>query len=183
MDDLTISDIVRGIVDESYKNERVQLLQMLANKVGDSTEPMTLDESRGVFMIAIAKLDAKTDGTLIALFLSLLTNATITEPNVRSFMTFLASSEKFQNLFHNALNTFLDHNPQIEQDEFEDAWENMASVMCNLSQIEEGRTMILRQSKNYMLRVIDQVRSKNVVRRRGAVGCIRRYVPLLALSL
>eukprot|EP01032_Pedospumella_encystans_P020656 gene20656-23462_t len=173
MDDLSISEIVRGVVDESYKNERVQLLQLLANKVGESTEHMTPDESKSVFTIAVAKLDTKTDPTLISLFLSLLTNATISDENVKSFLAFLAASEKFQNIFHEALNTFLDHNPQIEQDEAEDAWENMASVMCNLAQVEEGRTMLLRQSKEYMIRLISQVRSKNVVRRRGAVGSIR----------
>ncbi len=162
MDDLTISDIVRGIVDESYKNERVQLLQLLANKVGESTEAMTPEECKGVFVIAVSKLDSKTDGTLISLFLSLLTNATISEANVKSFLTFLNSSEKFQNIFHEALNIFLNHNPQVEHDDYEDAWENMASVLCNISQVEEGRVMLLRQSKEYMLRIINQVGSYRI---------------------
>ena len=157
MDDLSVSDIVRGIVDESMKSQRVALLQLLANKVGESTEPLSEQECKGVFVIAISKLDNDTDSALISIFLSLLTNATISEQNAKNFMKFLATSEKYSNQFQSALDIFLNHNPQIEQEDDVDAWENMSSVICNLCQIEEGRALILKQSLGYVVRLVQQV--------------------------
>lgn len=161
MDDLTVSDIVRGIVDESMKSQRVPLLELLANKVGESTEPLTEQECKEVFVIAISKLDADTDSTLISIFLSLLTNATINDQNARKFIKFLTTSDKYSTQFHKALEIFLNHNPQIEQEDDVDVWENMASVVCNLCQIEEGRALILKQSLRYMERLVNQVCAYN----------------------
>lgn len=157
MDTLSVHEIVRGIVDESMKAERLALLQLLSNKVGESTEPLTAAEAAEVFTIALTKLSADTDSVLIEIMLSLLTNSTISDQNTKSFVNFLNTSEKYNAQFSGALNTFLDHNPQIENDADEDSWCHMGSVLCNLCQIDEGRTLILRQSLGYMPRIIAQV--------------------------
>lgn len=157
MEELSVTEIVRGIVDESMKSQRVPLLQLLANKVGESTEPLNEQECKGVFVIALSKLDADTDSTLISIFLSLLTNSTISEQNAKNFMKFLTTADKYNNQFKSALDVFLNHNPQIEQEGDVDAWENMASVVCNLCQIEEGRALILKQSLGYVPRLVNQV--------------------------
>ena len=165
MDELTINDIVRGVVDESMKEERISLIELLANKVAVLPSPMTSEESKGVFIIALAKINDPIDGMLVQLFVSLLANATINEQNAISFMQFLKSSEKYNNLFRSAIEKFLQHNPQLEAEDIStaeewsvvDPWENMAAILCNLCQAEEGRVMVLRQSSTYMTRIITQV--------------------------
>jgi hypothetical protein len=156
MEEVTISEIVRGIMDESMKSERFALLQLLSNKVGEQAEPLTSEEASSVFTIALAKLAPTTDDALVEVMIGLLANATISEQNAQKFMQFLAT-EKYNAQFSVAVNTFLDHNPQFEADATDDAWSHMASVLCNLCQIEEGRTLVLRQSLNYIPRLINQV--------------------------
>mmetsp|Transcript_50634 Transcript_50634/g.100035 ORF Transcript_50634/g.100035 Transcript_50634/m.100035 type:complete len:322 (+) Transcript_50634:26-991(+) len=172
MEDLSITEIVRGIADESMKAQRFPLLQLLSNKVGESTEPMNNVESVGVFTIALSKMDANTDDTLIEVLLGLLTNATLSDENIASFLKFIAT-EKYRKQFTNGMEVFLDHNPQVETDATDDSWAHMSSVLCNLCQTDEGRTLVLQRSKNYVPRIITQIRSKSTTRRRGAVGCIR----------
>ena len=157
MDELTITEIVRGIADESMKAQRIPLLQLLANKVADITEPLTLEESNGVFIIALATLNATTDDSLVELMLGLLTNATISEQNAQSFMTFIGKNDKYRTQFLNVLESFLNHNAQAELDATDDAHSNMASVMCNLCQIEACRELLLKPSAEYMARMINQV--------------------------
>jgi ATP-dependent helicase/DNAse subunit B len=156
MEDITISEIVRGITDESMKSERFALLQLLSNKVGEQAEPLTSEEASSVFTIALAKLSPTTDDTLVEVMIGLLANATISEQNAQKFMQFLGT-EKYNAQLSVAVNTFLDHNTQLEADTTDDAWSHMSSVLCNLCQIEEGRTLILRQSLNYIPRIIKQV--------------------------
>lgn len=158
METLSVQEIVRGIADDSMKAERFALLQLLSNTVGDLSEPLRPDESTSVFTIALAKLVPETDSALIEVMLGLLTNATITEENARSFVNFLDKSEKYKSQFTGALNTFLDYNPQLETEEVDDTWSHMGSVLCNIAQIEEGRALVLRRSLDYMPRIIAQVR-------------------------
>jgi hypothetical protein len=179
MDEVSVLEIVRGLMNDSMKTQRLPLLQLLANKLAESTAPLTADECKAVFAVGLLKVQGETEGSLIHLGLTILANATINEANAAAFLEFIKKSEKYNNHFKNFANTFLDHNPQLEFDnEFTDwssvdPWQCMASVFCNLCQAEEGRVMILRQSNTYMVRLLGQIRSKNVVRRRGVVGCVR----------
>lgn len=54
-----------------------------------------------------------------------------------------------------------------------DPWQHMSSIICNITRIECGRQILLRQSTPYMKNLLKQIRSKNSVRRRGAVASIR----------
>ncbi|KAJ1414788.1 hypothetical protein B484DRAFT_164038 [Ochromonadaceae sp. CCMP2298] len=180
MDEVSVLEIVRGLMNDSMKSQRLQLLQLLANKLAESTEPLTADECKAVFAVGCLKVQGETEGSLIHLGLTILANATINEDNAEAFVEFIKKSDKYGSHFKSFANTFLDHNPQVEFDNEQvtdwssvDPWQCMGSVFCNLCQAEEGRVMILRQSNRYMVRMLDQIRSKNVVRRRGVVGCVR----------
>lgn len=80
------------------------------------------------------------------------------------------------------LDTFLAYNPQLEsqeeeeegQIEEEDEWQHVGSLICNLCQVEEGRKIFLKMSDDRMSLLVNQIRSKSLYRRRGAIGAIRR---------
>jgi hypothetical protein len=166
MDNLSVQEITRGIVDDSMKSSRVALVELLANKVAELTEPLTKDEFTEVFVIALTALNNQTNSELVHLFTSLLSNSTILEENINNFLKFLDSSEKFMTIFKASVEKFLDYNSQLESDEVIsaeswktlDCWENIGNVLCNLCQTEAGRTMVLRQSNRYMVRIISQVK-------------------------
>ena len=54
-----------------------------------------------------------------------------------------------------------------------DPWQHMGSILCNIARVEDGRRVILRQSTGYMPQLLRQIRSKNPIRRRGAVATLR----------
>mmetsp|Transcript_27805 Transcript_27805/g.26623 ORF Transcript_27805/g.26623 Transcript_27805/m.26623 type:complete len:399 (-) Transcript_27805:51-1247(-) len=54
-----------------------------------------------------------------------------------------------------------------------DGWQYMSSILCNLTRLEDGRSIILKQSTGYMQKLVRQIRSNNPTRRRGAVAVLR----------
>lgn len=64
-------------------------------------------------------------------------------------------------------------NVEDENWELNDPWQHMSSILCNLSRIETGRKILLKQSSGYMQKLVRQIRSRNPTRRRGAVACLR----------
>lgn len=54
-----------------------------------------------------------------------------------------------------------------------DGWQYMSSILCNLIRLEDGRSIILKQSTGYMQKLVRQIRSNNPTRRRGAVAVLR----------
>ena len=54
-----------------------------------------------------------------------------------------------------------------------DPWQHMGSILCNIARVEDGRRVLLRQSTGYMSQLLRQIRSKNPIRRRGAVATLR----------
>ena len=54
-----------------------------------------------------------------------------------------------------------------------DPWQHMGSILCNIARVEDGRRVLLRQSTGYMPQLLRQIRSKNPIRRRGAVATLR----------
>eukprot|EP01036_Dinobryon_divergens_P029003 gene29004-38046_t len=122
-----------------------------------------------------------------------LSNATILEANAEELSKALTMSTDLH--FNKIIDTFLSHNPQaeivsptqssdteskavLEGDEEEywteqDPWQHMSSVVCNLCQCASGREFVV---KNYLRKIAGQVRSRNPVRQRGAVGCVKSYI-------
>ena len=131
---------------------------------------------------------------LINLCLSLLCNLTVPEPNAQLLVDahivntapvgeasplIVVSTELMQ-----AVEAFLAYDCQLLEeassstltaDEWArvDPWQHMASVLCNVARLEDGRRLLLRRSTGYMERLVRQIRSKNATRRRGCVGALR----------
>jgi len=142
----------------------------------------------------------KRDDRVLTLCLAALSNLTIPEANTNLFLSITLEKERYNNetdpdsppptpppahASHLTfmLTKFLEHNPQLEQaksteeeeegEESSDCWEHVASVLCNLTQVEDGRRLLLRQSTGYMPKLVAQFRSKSVARRRGSVASFR----------
>lgn len=54
-----------------------------------------------------------------------------------------------------------------------DGWQHVASVVCNLSQLQEGRDLLRRRSTQLVARLLPQLASPNPVRRRGVAAAVR----------
>ena len=54
-----------------------------------------------------------------------------------------------------------------------DAWQHTASVLCNVSQIQDGRDLLRRRSTKVLPRLVHELASPNPVRRRGVAAAMR----------
>lgn len=54
-----------------------------------------------------------------------------------------------------------------------DSWQHVASVLCHVSRVEEGQSLLCRSDLKLVEDILPQLQSPNVVRRRGIAGCIR----------
>ena len=54
-----------------------------------------------------------------------------------------------------------------------DAWEHVASVLCNITQLQEGRDLLRRRSTRILPALLPQLTSPSVVRRRGIAASLR----------
>lgn len=54
-----------------------------------------------------------------------------------------------------------------------DKWQNMSGILMNLSQIDGGRKFVYKISNKVLERLLPQLRSKNVIRRRGIAGVVK----------
>lgn len=192
MDDLSVSELLTGLVTKEYEEYRLALLQHLTNFLADHP---TLDSETELvsvlktLLILLTTTNSSSDDKRMQINMALcaLNNATTTEESIAVFLRVLGESlsqETFRDKFHRCIEAYLSYNPQLEDDSEEvspeawevlDEWQHLGSLLCNIAQTEEGRKIVLQQSKGYMEKLIVQVRSHNSTRRRGAVGCIRRY--------
>jgi hypothetical protein len=68
---------------------------------------------------------------------------------------------------------FLDPALQPKAEGELDAWEHVASVLCNVSQLQDGRDLLRRRSTNVLPRLILELESPSAVRRRGTAAALR----------
>lgn len=54
-----------------------------------------------------------------------------------------------------------------------DSWQHISSVICNISQLQEGRDLLRRRSTNILPQLLPQLESPNVIRRRGVAAAVR----------
>jgi hypothetical protein len=55
----------------------------------------------------------------------------------------------------------------------DDGWQHVASLLCNVSQIQDGRDMLRRRSTRILPRLLVELKSPSVVRRRGVSAALR----------
>lgn len=181
MDELEISDIINGINNVTMRDYKTALIQCLINKVADNLETLTEINIRNVATISLTSLQVEKKSENIDLFLTLLSNLTISIQSCEVFMSLLESEAKLYANFRFIIDNFLSNNPQLEDNISDpsewvnaDPWQNTASILCNLCQCTAGRKVLLNKSYGYVNKLVIQIRSKNATRRRGAVSCIRR---------
>jgi len=177
--------------DDSLKQQRLALVQLLINRVADTDRPLTQKESDAVFVLVLSNIGSHSQLTnsTLDLLMRLVSNLTIAEANAQQFVDLISSSDTYRHGFQSAVEQFLSYNPQVENESDKamvggvddewidmDPWQYMSSTLCNLCQIEDGRSFMLRRTSggsSYIERSLKQFRSRNVVRRRGAIGCLR----------
>jgi len=201
MEDLSVAELYAGLREPSFREQRVTLLQLLANKFTDeiTTTTTTTDEIplREIISYCLALISsafgnqASTQREVLAHFsLSVLTNMTSTEANQKMMIEIIMNETKPSSThWISILQTFLNHDPTKEKKIIEgsvpdtsdsDYWIKedflhlTSYVLCNLSQHEEIRTQMTRRSSGYIPKLLNQVKSQNTSRRHGAVGALRK---------
>mmetsp|Transcript_10754 Transcript_10754/g.16207 ORF Transcript_10754/g.16207 Transcript_10754/m.16207 type:complete len:311 (-) Transcript_10754:93-1025(-) len=181
METCTISELLLGInIDQENK---LIWMQLLTNKFADDieTSTITVEEVRDSIRQAIENLAREKVEECIHTLLLLLSNMTISERNSEEFLGLITSDSLLGEKFETIMNFFLNHNPQAEivpiDNEVDenawikmDPWQHVISVVCNLCQVASGRDLIV---KSHLKNIAPQIRSRNLVRQRGSVGCLK----------
>ena len=176
MDELNVSEILTGLVTREYQDHRLALLQHLTNSFAENSTFANEGELKNVYKTLLVLLTTTIGSDedkcrQINACLTALVNATTTESNVEIYFQVLKETmdkETYFDKFHRCIANFLDHNPQLEEEssknadadywEVTDEWQHLGNLLCNLAQIEDGRRIILQQSKGYMERLVIQVK-------------------------
>lgn len=175
MDELSVSEILTGLVTKEYQEHRLALLQHLTNCFAENPTVASGLELKNVFKTLLVLLTT-TLGTdddkrnQINTSVTALVNSTTSEDNVQTFLEVLSETmdkELYSEKFRRCISNFLDHNPQLEDESSKgkdddywasnDEWQHVGNLLCNLAQLEDGRKIVLQQSTGYMERLVVQV--------------------------
>lgn len=174
-DDLTLLELVRGIRDDAFADQRVLLAEVLANKIADETdESWPKIESDLLVDIAKVSIDlaghANSDAKWISL--AILCNFTTYVSNSEVLTRLISENVTYSEKFSNMIEMFLRHNPQLEDIpaielsptdvaamdwQKLDPWGLFGSTLCNITQINLGRQILTQRSKKYLPRMLPQV--------------------------
>lgn len=175
MEELSVSEVLTGLITRDYQSHRLALLQHLTNYFAENVEVSVGLELKNAFKILLVLLTTTIGSDddkrrQINSCLTALVNATTIEGNVQHFFEVLQESmdkESYGDKFHRCISVFTEYNPQLEDDscklasaeywETNDEWQHVGNLLCNLAQVEDGRKIILQQSKGYMERLVIQV--------------------------
>lgn len=174
MEDLSVSELILGMRDASLKQQRLALVQLLINRVAETDRALTHQESEAVLVLVLTHIVSHSQLThpVLDLLLRLVSNLTIVEVYAQQFMDLIASSDTYRHGFQSSVEQFLSYNPQVEvesdkalvggeDDEWIDAdpWQYMSSTLCNLCQVEGGRSFMLRRTtdSSFIERILKQV--------------------------
>ena len=174
MEELNIDDLINGLASVDYAEYHVVFLQMLSNIVAD--EESSKDETVGkkVLEFSFKRLQkSRTDNNNeeIDLVLTILSNFTVLESNSTRFFEYLDTSADDAESFKVAVHAFLQPPPATE----EDPYQKMAFLLCNLSRIDLGRRLLLKQTPLCPIEhILRQINKEESIRCKGAVGCLRK---------
>ena len=184
MDELTVIEIINGLSDPNYVEYRLTLLQLLSNKFiksGDGAAASDESELNLVCNYCLLNITKQiitiNNGKRIIneiIHYLLLTLANISTTQVGSLFLSNLIINKVENKtqFTSILQKFLEYDTSIEPPLFagessqvEDAWittdplQHFASVLCNISQSEEVRRLIMLRSSEYIQKLLPHVRT------------------------
>ena len=197
-DNLTISEIVAGFSDASLRSSKDILFELLVNKSAENIDLFDEESLKVVFPICVKHLcsSAAHGSPLVDLCLSLLCNLTITENNCQILLDLYVIKEEsglssLKSDFAYIIESFLNYDSQLVEQtdddcapdttcnssgslwEVKDPWQHVAGILCNITRLEDGRRILLKQSSKFMPRLVKQIRSRNPSRRRGSVASLR----------
>lgn len=189
---ITFEDLLIAFQNVDIQNDSTNItiiIEALCNYFADLDTSNTLiipsNQIIDIFVEIYQKLSIrkKLSKSTINLLLILLNNITTFEDYCHELIQHL-ENEKYQTrkIFDELIDDFLNYYPQIEVDDSDtsdwvdaDPFQHISSILCNLCRIEEGRKIILNPTKLHMFKLVLQIRSRNIVRRRGVIAMIRRY--------
>jgi Domain of unknown function (DUF383)/Domain of unknown function (DUF384) len=200
-DQATVAEIISGFTDVTLKGSRDILLELLINKSTENLAEFDSQLIDSTFKICMEHLSSpsKKLWRVTDLCLSLICNLTVLEENSKIFLdTYTTGSMESIGLkpnFSLVVESFLNYDSQLlevaddisvehsmepssasKTDETwneKDPWQHVSSILCNLVRLDGGRHLLLKRSFGYMQKLVKQIRSRNPVRRRGAVASIR----------
>jgi hypothetical protein len=177
-----------------------KLILLLINEIADHIEADDLLESevKSIIDVMFQQLSDNEDGdrSILNLCLVVLSNLTVPEKNAQIFCdhTITSSIQMDSNTppegnegLTSMIKLCLQHNPQSEETGLNyypktgfssdmiahDPYAYATSILTNIVRIDVGKKLLLRQTLGYIPLLVKQIRSKNPIRRRGAVSTIR----------
>lgn len=164
MDELSIQEIINGLNDQNFTEHHLLLVQLLANRFADDQHIQSTDvEATLKYLLSWLNVNSSIfhETELVHFHLVVLANLTLTEANCAFFFSQMSIDvAPFQRL----VGAFLGHNAQTEEEPLEESeWtlldplQHVASVLCNLTQWEDGRKIILKIGDGYTPKLASQV--------------------------
>jgi hypothetical protein len=137
---------------------------------------ISAEDVKDCFTVCLTFLKTLTaEPVLIDLTLALINNLTVAEENCLVFLSMIeiikpgvkqqATPVGGRCPFRVAISRFMEHNPQLEEEgtsdwSTADPYQHIASILCNLARLQDGRELLLLRSSGYMPHIITQVRSE-----------------------
>eukprot|EP01041_Mallomonas_annulata_P003186 gene3186-6283_t len=158
--------------------------KLIINILAERTDAVKLINIEPVINCILNLLQKDLKNTNI--YLMLLSNVTVDERVTSVFVSHSISKlclDSDLSYLSYMFNMFLEYNLSIESSTEEingdflwdtiDPWQYFSNVICNISRIDEGRKYIIQRSNNYIPKLLQQIPSKNITRRRGIIATIR----------
>lgn len=183
MNEIDHQQLFLALKSSDFKEYDINLiLQELINRIADMDATIMNDITKydELGSIILSKLfeSFKPSATTTNLLLIVLNNISNNDEACQVLITYISLHIE---QFHHMLIKFLDYYPQAEDKSIRydddwsslDPWQYVASIVCNISRYETGRQYIADKSENYLSKLVIQMRSRNIIRRRGSIGTIR----------
>ena len=181
-----------------HQADILALLQVLNNAIVDvldsglesseDTNPSILQSGldskslfQGIFLYLIKLCNSNADKEkslydCINVAISVLVNATIIEAYAANLIQYITDNTIPITGFETIINKYLDYNTQLNESsnvDVHDPFNQIGNLLCNICRIEDGRKILLLQSKGYVPKLFAQFNSTNVHRQRGAIATVR----------
>jgi hypothetical protein len=163
MEDLSIVEIIQGLMDKSMLAHHVLLVQHLTNTITENDELDGRDVHR-LSSVLLQKASSCPDSDANH-YCALVANITTNSANTQKFLELIADSAQFRGDFIACTERFLAYDPHLEGSaslidvpwEEKDPWQYFGNVLWNVCQQEEGRKILLSPSDKFLNRLVKQV--------------------------
>jgi len=155
LDEVSNEQLLLGLSSLEYAEQSTALLAILAERmevIDDSIAQSVIEE---IMQTCETKLLQKSlDNVQLELLLSITTNVTISELHCTIFVDKYCT-EKDSSFINHLLTKFCGFDLATSHEL--DPWEHVASILCNISRFETGRSLVLNKSSGFMEKLLQQV--------------------------